>query len=44
MDSMSRIFGVERKGPDTQVNIQNNAEGIKISFGFNSAEEQKDEE
>lgn len=44
LDSMSRIFGVERKGPDTQVNIQNNAEGIKISFGFNSAEEQKDEE
>ena len=34
LDSMSRIFGVERKMPDTQVNIQNNSENIKISFGF----------
>ena len=39
LDSMSRIFGIERKQPDTQVNIQNNAEGIKISFGFNNENE-----
>ena len=36
LDSMSRIFGIERKDPQTQVNIQNNADGIKISFGFNN--------
>ena len=34
LDSMSRIFGVERKQPDTQVNIQNNSDSIKINFGF----------
>ena len=42
LDSMSRIFGVERKTPDTQVNIQNNSENIKISFGF--AKDDKDVE
>lgn len=34
LDSMSRIFGVERKTPDTQVNILNNKEGIQVNFGF----------
>lgn len=34
LDSMSRIFGIERKMPDTQVNIQNNSDSIKINFGF----------
>lgn len=42
LDSMARIFGIERKTPDTQVNIQNNSENIKISFGF--ANDDKDVE
>lgn len=42
LDSMAKIFGIERKTPDTQVNIQNNSENIKISFGF--ANDDKDVE
>ena len=37
LDSMSRIFGVERKEtPQTAIQINNNKEGIKVSFGFNN--------
>ena len=44
LDSMSRIFGVERKQPDTAIQINNNKEGITINFGFaNKEEEEKDE-
>ncbi len=35
LDSMSRIFGVERKTPDTAIQI-NGGGDIKISFGFNN--------
>lgn len=39
LDSMSKIFGIEKKMPDTQVNIQNNSsDGISINFGFNKDE------
>lgn len=38
LDSMSRIFGVERKTPDTAIQIVNNKEGINISFGFDNNE------
>lgn len=34
--SVCRVFGLEKKQPSTQVNIQNNSENIKISFGFNN--------
>lgn len=34
LDSMSRIFGVERKNPDTAIQIVNNKEGISVNFGF----------
>lgn len=37
LDSMARIFGVERKdAPQNAVQIINNKEGIKVSFGFNN--------
>lgn len=36
LDSMARIFGVERKTPDTAILINSDKEnGIKINFGFN---------
>lgn len=34
LDSMSRIFGVEKKIPDTAIQINNNKDGISINFGF----------
>lgn len=35
LDSMSRIFGVERKTPDTAIQINSDKEnGITINFGF----------
>lgn len=34
LDSMAKIFGLEQKTPTTQVNIQNNSDVIKISFGL----------
>lgn len=35
LDSMSRIFGVERKdAPQTAIQINNNKEGITVNFGF----------
>jgi hypothetical protein len=41
LDSMCRIFGVERKVPDTAIMV--NGGDIKISFGFDNTEEQKGE-
>ena len=43
LDSMSRIFGVERKTPETAIQINNNKDGITIHFGF-TKDEDKDEE
>lgn len=35
LDSMARIFGVERKDtPQTAIQINNNKEGITVNFGF----------
>ena len=40
LDSMARIFGVEKKdAPQNAVQIINNKEGIKVSFGFNNDED-----
>lgn len=40
LDSMSRIFGVERKTPDTAIMINSDKEGgVTVNFGF----EKKDE-
>lgn len=39
LDSMSRIFGIERKTPDTAIQIVNNKEGININFGFDNNSE-----
>ena len=39
LQSVCRIFGLEaQKSPTTQVNVQNNSDVIKISFGFNKEE------
>ena len=36
LDSMSRIFGIERKTPDTAIMINSDKEnGVTINFGFN---------
>ena len=41
LDSMSRIFGVERKVPDTAIMINSDKEGgVTVNFGF----EKKDED
>ena len=42
LDSMSRIFGIERKTPDTAIQIVNNKEGININFGFDNNENASD--
>lgn len=42
LNSIMKLTGAEKKAPDTQVNIQNNSENIKISFGF--AKDDKDVE
>lgn len=40
LDSMSRIFGVERKTPDTAIMINSDKEnGVTINFGFNKDSE-----
>ena len=42
LDSMSRIFGVERKTPDTAIQINSDKEGgVTVNFGFK--QEEKDE-
>ena len=36
LDSMSRIFGVEKKTPDTAIQINSDKEGgVTVNFGFN---------
>ena len=42
LDSMCRIFGVERKEPQTAIQV--NGGDIKISFGFNNVEDQNVED
>lgn len=44
LDSMSRIFGVERKTPDTAIQINNNKDGITVNFGFAKEEETNNED
>lgn len=40
LDSMSRIFGVEKKTPDTAIQINSDKEnGVTINFGFESKDE-----
>lgn len=39
LDSMAKIFGIERKTPDTAIQIVNNKEGININFGFDNNNE-----
>ena len=42
LDSMSRIFGVERKGPDTAIMINSDKEGgVTVNFGFDKKDEDK---
>lgn len=37
LDSMARIFGVEKKdAPQTAIQINNNKEGITVNFGFDN--------
>lgn len=37
LDSMARIFGVEKKdAPSTAIQINNNKEGITVNFGFDN--------
>jgi hypothetical protein len=41
LDSMSRIFGVEKKdAPQTAIQINNNKEGIVVNFGFNEDDDE----
>lgn len=40
LDSMARIFGAERKTPDTAIQIVNNKEGITVNFGFDNNEKE----
>lgn len=43
LDSMARIFGVERKTPDTAIMINNNKDGqVVIKFGFGDDEDKED--
>jgi len=44
LDSMSRIFGVERKTPETAIQINNNKDGITVNFGFAKEEETNNED
>lgn len=39
LDSMSRIFGVERKEPKTAIQINSSKEGVVVNFGFQNNEE-----
>ena len=40
LDSMSKIFGIERKEPNTAIQINNNTDGISINFGFKTNEDE----
>lgn len=43
LDSMSRIFGVERKTPDTAIMINSDKEGgVTVNFGFKKKEDIKE--
>ena len=43
LDSMSRIFGIERKTPDTAIMINSDKEGgVTVNFGFKSDENDGD--
>ena len=44
LDSMSRIFGVERKTAETAIQINNNKDGITVNFGFAKEEETNNED
>ena len=40
LDSMSRIFGIEKKTPDTAIMINSDKEGgVTVNFGFGKADE-----
>ena len=40
LDSMSRIFGIERKVPDTAIMINSDKEGgVTVNFGFDNKDE-----
>ena len=40
LDSMARIFGVERKSPDTAIMINSDKEGgVTVNFGFDKKDE-----
>lgn len=42
LDSMSRIFGIERKTPDTAIMINSDKEGgVTVNFGFGKTDEDK---
>lgn len=40
LDSMAKIFGIEKKTPDTAIQINNNTDGISINFGFKTNEDE----
>ena len=42
LDSMARIFGVEKKGPDTAIQINNSKDGMTVNFMFPNEEEEED--
>lgn len=42
LDSMSRIFGVERKTPETMIQLNNNKDGITVNFGFAKEDNNED--
>lgn len=42
LDSMARIFGIERKTPDTAIMINSDKEGgVTVNFGFGKTDEDK---
>ena len=42
LDSMAKIFGIERKDPQTAIQINNSTDGVTINFGFESQETNED--
>lgn len=36
LDSMSKIFGIERKTPDTAIQVNTNNDSVQINFGFDN--------
>ena len=39
LNSIMKLTGIDKQTPNTQINIQNNSDSIKISFGFNNDDE-----